>query len=432
LAPVKKIPVQQILMLMLALIFGTYLRISLLVLYPVFVVFFFWIFKWKLDRNALILFSVMVISWLISFRHGLFLKYNLVSFYFFVPFVLLLFATPAKTSSGANNLRMLMSALSVVAIVSDVIGTLQYISFPNDDSFSGIYGKFTVSQNGLVILNSILFFYYFLQFQANNKRKTLLLSMFFLFSLVMGFYGAGLMVLFCSLVLTYFRVKASNIILTIFLVLVSGVLVVVLMRLISPDTLEYNINIIKKFVYSGRGIDVPRKLTIFKNYAASYPSNPIDFIFGSGPGTFNSRSAFMVGSPTYFNINAIKSDVQPEYFGRYAYTLWNDAINTRFDGFMSQPFSSLLAFLGEYGLLFTAALFYVWLSGFKKYIVLGNLYARERNVRTEFRMYKFVTFFTILLICIDNFVEYPEIIALLLIIEKLCRQQLKEAFDPRA
>jgi hypothetical protein len=204
------------------------------------------------------------------------------------------------------------------------------------------------------------------------------------------------------------------------------------MRLISPDTLEYNINIIKKFVYSGRGIDVPRKLTIFKNYAASYPSNPIDFIFGSGPGTFNSRSAFMVGSPTYFNINAIKSDVQPEYFGRYAYTLWNDAINTRFDGFMSQPFSSLLAFLGEYGLLFTAALFYVWLSGFKKYIVLGNLYARERNVRTEFRMYKFVTFFTILLICIDNFVEYPEIIALLLIIEKLCRQQLKEAFDPRA
>jgi hypothetical protein len=428
LAPGKKISVQQILMFFIALLFGTYLRISFLLLYPFFVVFVFWIFKWKVERNAVFLFSLIAIGWVISLRHGSFIKYNLVSLYFFAPFILLLLASPPKVLPHRNNLKMLMNALSIVAIFNNIIGIVQYIRFPNDDSFRGVYGIFTVSQNGLVILNSMLFFYHLLVFQRNKKIKRLLLSLSFLFSLVMGFYGAGLIVLFASLVLTYFRMKMRNIILVASIVIFSGLLVVVLMRVVSPDTLEYNVNIVKKFLYSNRGIDVPRKLTVFKNYAAAYPSQPVDFLFGSGGGTFNSRSAFMVGSPTYFNLDFIKSPTQPYYFRTYAYTLWNDAINTRYDGFMSQPFTSLLALLGEYGLLFSAALFYVWLARFNGYLTLGNLYAKERNVRLEFRMYKFVTFFTILLIIIDNYIEYPEIIALLLIIGKLCQQQLKEAF----
>lgn len=429
LARVRKVPVQQLLMFFFALLFGTYLRISLLFLYPLFVVLFFWIFKWRVERNAKFLFSFIAIAWIISLRHEFLIKYNLVSFYFLIPFLLLLLAIPPREASGKNHLRMLMNALTAVAICNNIIGIIQYIRFPNDDSFSGIYGTFTVSQNGLVILNSMLFYYHFLVFQRNKRASHLALSLFFLFSLVLGFYGAGLIALFFSLVLTYFRMKVKNIILVTSIVVISGLLVIVLMRIVSPKTLEYNVNIVKKFLYSNRGIDVPRKLTVFKNYATAYPSHTIDFLFGSGPGTFNSRSAFIVGSPTYFNVDFVKSSKQPYYFSKYAYTLWNDAINTRFDGFMSQPFTSLLALLGEYGLLFTAALFYVWLARFNNYLKLGNRFAKERNVRLEFRMYKFVTIFTILLIVIDNYIEYPEIIALLLIMETLCRQRLKEAFS---
>jgi hypothetical protein len=197
------------------------------------------------------------------------------------------------------------------------------------------------------------------------------------------------------------------------------------MKLISPNTLQYNINILKKF-WTASVQNAPRKLQVFYNYADAYLDHPVDLLFGSGPGTFNSRSAFMVGSPTYFDmIPIIKSEKKPYYFINYAYTLWNEKVIRWYDGFMNQPFTSILALLGEYGLIFTFLLMSLLIRNYRYYTTRIQ---SQRQLSTSFvhaGLYKFISIFILILIIIDNYIEYPETLALLITIVKLSEQQLK-------
>ena len=75
----KRISAYHVLSFILALLFCSSLRISLLAIYPFFVLFLFYAYGWKLDRNAIYLLVFVAATWLFSFRHGFFLKYPLVS-----------------------------------------------------------------------------------------------------------------------------------------------------------------------------------------------------------------------------------------------------------------------------------------------------------------------------------------------------------------
>ena len=171
--------------------------------------------------------------------------------------------------------------------------------------------------------------------------------------------------------------------------------------------------------------NAPRKLIAFYNYFSSYSKNLPDFLLGSGPGTFNSRSAFMVGSPTYFNVEFIKSDIQPYYFQNFAYPLWNASNTGPYDGFMNQPFSSLLVLLGEYGIIFTllfiAAIRKQYLS--VRRLIKGKTFVREQMLFFDF--YKFLLLYFLLLLVIDNYMEYPEISGLFLILLRFVEYQIK-------
>jgi len=184
--------------------------------------------------------------------------------------------------------------------------------------------------------------------------------------------------------------------------------------------LEYNMNILKKF-WKGltTGQDMPRKLAIFKNYYQAYSHQPVDLLFGSGPGTFNSRSAFMVGSPTYFNVSFIKSAVQPYYFATEAYPLWNPSVITWYDGFMSQPFSSLLALLGEYGIIVTVFIGWVIAANYRRSMLRVARAVPTVQLNVAGGMIKFLTILLVLLLVIDNYMEYPEIVALIILLIKL-------------
>ena len=415
-------------LLLLATLFCTYLRVSLLFVYPALVVTLYYLFNWKLDRNAIFLLGFVLLCWLISFRNGFYLTYNLLSFYYFFPFMLLLFAVPPKRVNGYNYLRLLMKALTILVIFNNIPGIIQYAVNPGDDNFVGIYGKFTVSQNGLSVLNAILFFYYFICYQYSRKPIHILLAGFFLICCVMGFYGAGQMVLIAALMLTYLKIRVKNIVqLILFTCLTVGV-VVLLMKIISPVTLDYNINIIKIFLIR-HGPGAPRKITVFENYFTAYFSHPLDLLFGSGPGTFNSRSAFMIGSPYYFSLDFIKSDSKPFFFQNYAYPLWNNTNTGPYDGFMNQPFTSILALLGEYGLLLTGTTIYLILRRFNYYNRLSAVMDKKSNISVEAKMFRFCTIYAFLLIIIDNYMEYPEIIGILLIIIIFSLQQLRKAFN---
>ena len=99
---------------LIALLFCTYLRISFLFLYPLFALLFYYGFKWKLDKNAVSLLIFAFICWLLSFRNGVYLKYNVISFYYFLPFILLLFAMPREILPVRNYLHPLMHAITAV------------------------------------------------------------------------------------------------------------------------------------------------------------------------------------------------------------------------------------------------------------------------------------------------------------------------------
>jgi hypothetical protein len=127
----------------------------------------------------------------------------------------------------------------------------------------------------------------------------------------------------------------------------------------------------------------------------------------------------MVGSPSYFQLfPIIKDEQQPYYFKNYAYTLWN-AGNTQkelyLDGFRNQPFSSILAFLGEYGLIFTLVFFYLYYRYYRRVANLYRSQERSADLLVYFRFFKFLIILLPLLLLIDNYYEYPEIMLLVIV-----------------
>ncbi len=405
-------------------ILTTVLRISLLIISPLLILLLLSEFQFTLRRYIINLLLIIVTSLLISFLNGIYLKYNLLSFYYIIPFLFFLFSKPKFNLTNSNLFNYSIYILTITTLISNCIGLIQYINYPNDDSFAGIYGRFTVTQNGLSMINAILFYFYLKKYFITDKPNNLILSLIFGLSFVMGFYGGGVIVVVATFFLQSLDAKPSRIFKT--TALATGVIIVVglAIYLIRPQTLKYNLNILNRF--SGKtNAPIPRKLLSYKNYYLAYKDNMRDMIFGSGPGTFNSRSAFVVGSPDYFKIaGPMKSADQPHYFKNYAYTLWNASNTGKWnDGFMNQPFSSFLAFLGEYGLLFTV-LFLIYYI--RQHNTVMNYAVYDENKKLIKDTYKFVSILLLLLLVIDNYAEYPEIYILFILLMKLAEKEIKK------
>jgi hypothetical protein len=410
----------------LAMVLCTVARISLLLLAPLVVLYLIYELRLSIRIYAIVLFCVLIVSFLISLFNGFYFSYNLLSFFYILPFILFLFSKPKREYIRTDLFASFFKMLAFWMVINNIAGILQYIYFPNDDSFMGVYGRFTVTQNGLSILNFCLFYYYFRKYQLSKKRNELFFSLFFILCAVMGFYGAGTVAFLVAISLCYFRLRLTLVIRNAFIFAFVLGAVYYLTGIISPRTLEYNKNIVRLFM--GKKQDqIPRKILSYRNYWQGYTSDWKDMVFGSGPGTFNSRSAFTIGSPSYFtSASLLKSESKPYYFENFAYTLWNPSNTTQYqEGFMNQPFSSLLAFLGEYGLLFTLLFFYYY---YKQYNEVRRYdYYTGRDVVAR-ELHKFIALYLALLLVIDNYAEYPEITILLITIMKVAETTLMQSY----
>jgi hypothetical protein len=413
-----------VLMLFLtAVLIGSVFRVSLLVIYPFVSLVIFIGLKLRFTKYIFDLLILAGISLLLSFFSGFFLTYKLVSLYYMLPFIILLFASPGDSNLSRQDLvKVFISMLTVIAFINDIVGFIQFLRNPkSDDSFTGIYSSYTVSLAGLSILNSILFTWYFFHYLQFRSRRYLYRSVFFFVSSVMSFYGAGLIIFVAAFILTFVKPKLFSLLKVGFISVVALYSLYYFLTLVKPNVVDYYRTNLRRLAGVDRR-ELPRKLLSFYNYADSYPTNAKDLLFGSGPGTFNSRSAFMIGSPSYFTtVTFIKSEEQPYYFKNYAYTLWNhtNTSQARFqDGFRNQPFSSILAFLGEYGLIFTFffGLYYV------------RIYRRMTSdppadpdplYKVYRRINRFIFIYLPALLVIDNYYEYPEVMLLLVVIMKL-------------
>lgn len=407
-----------------SLIIATFLRVSLLAIYPLVVLLILSYYKFRITSSFILLTSLVCLSFAASMFGGIFIKYKLLSLFYMLPFLVLLFCHPApEKNSKIDQLSIFFTSLSIVAFVNDVIGFVQLVLNPkSDDSFVGVFTQYSISINGLMLINSVLFFYYFVVFLKHRTLLPLFATIFFSSCAILGFYGAGLVVVFLAFVLAFFRFRVLAVIKTVTAALAAFGIIILTMYLVKPLALEYNVANVKKLMNFDPET-AARKVTSFYNYGISYPKNAKDFLLGSGPGTFNSRSAFMVGSPSYFqHIAFIKDSEQPYYFKHFAYTLWNEK-NTRqdmyLDGFRNQPFSSILAFLGEYGLIFTLAFAMCYVSYYRHVARIFYRSPDKKSMFVQFRLFKFLIVLLPLLLLIDNFLEYPEIMILVILALKL-------------
>ena len=87
----RKKMISVLLMISVSLIIGTFLRVSLLILYPFVALLIAYFYKFRISSSLIILSGFVFISFVLSLFGHAFLKYKLLSLFYMVPFLLLLF-----------------------------------------------------------------------------------------------------------------------------------------------------------------------------------------------------------------------------------------------------------------------------------------------------------------------------------------------------
>lgn len=415
----------------------SFLRPLLFVFLPFFVFGFILLFKARYSKNIFILgISIIIVTVISSIYIGEFnLSNNILSFYFIFP-ILLIFFSRIKIEDKAycTYFEFFIDLLTIILIINNCLGFIQFILAPeSDDSFIGFYGMHGLGLHTLSLINFMLGAYYFFLFQEYKTKKNIGLFVFFLLSAVFCFYGLGLAVFILSVFVYRFSVKTflKSILLFVLVISVLGTF----LYLFRYKTFQYNYENIKKaeLFFDNKNdpqleFQIPRKLILHKNYIQVYSKDIGLFLLGSGPGTFNSRTSFLLNgdysrSGFFEKVFGIHN---PAYAVRYVYPLWNSKIvsfKLFTDGTRNEPFSSIVSMLAEYGFLISILIFILVFHKYKVLIRKINYADTSKHIRPKSYIYsnyiKFISIFIFLNLFSDNFFEYPEIMLLYVIIFKL-------------
>jgi len=329
-----------------------------------------------------------------------------------------------KTKNQYITIEQWMKYSSVILILVDISGLINFIyvlitgSWLLDDSFSGLYGRSGLSMHTLSLVNFIYCIYYF-------EKKEYPKFLVFVISGFMCFYGLGLLLFIVSFGLVLLRSIKIEYIKYVISAPILIFLIIVFTNSINPHLFSYmnkNIDralssIVNDHPYENEMNDVrnletvktPRKILSFKG-AFKRIKDPRIFLIGTGPGTYNSRTSFLLNGEYTRNPLFKKIRIRPIYAEKDIYPLWNNDIIFQFnDGTRNQPFSSVMAIFIEYGLLIFTILFFLMFNLFKR--TLSNNSDKKLFVR-------FIFIFLFLNILFENYLEYPEFMILIIIIIK--------------
>ncbi|MBT1704572.1 hypothetical protein [Chryseosolibacter indicus] len=327
-----------------------------------------------------------------------------------------------------NYFEYFIKVLTGVLVINNIIGLVQFMYAPavNDDAFIGFYGAGGLGPHTLSLVNFIVCAYYFLAYQHSKSKIKLFLFLFFISSAILSFYGLGLIIFILSIFIYKFSLKAffrSIFIFVLVMVMFTG-----LLYTFRYQTFLYNYENLQRVALFFRNDDgqknahqIPRKLMLYRNYVEVYLREPILFLTGSGPGTFNSRSYFLLNGDYSKHKFVIELFGQhsPRYAQKYVYPLWNSTNTGKYmDGTRNQPFSSIVALFAEFGAI--VSLFISMLASNKYRSTLQKLKQQNDQGSYSANLYflKFLTIFFVLNLFTDNFLEYPEIVMIYLFIFK--------------
>jgi hypothetical protein len=424
--------------LILILILATsFLRPLLFALSPIIIIGFIFLFELKFSTNTIILFIfVFGITILSSLYVGeINFGNNLLSLSLILPLGLTFLSRGGSNSDKFFNFFIL--ALTIINLANNCLGVVQLIRTPwDDDAFIGFYGKHGLAIHTLSLINFCLGGYYFFKFYLDTKSwLNLILFIFFTLSAILSFYGLGLIVFLLTLVVFKFSLRTliKSAIISIFVIVFFSSL----LYFIRPQTFMYNYENIRRVdlffsphLTKKEVSQIPRKLLLYRNYVECFSKDPFLFLLGTGPGTFNSRSYFLLNgdySRTKY-LEMIFGVHEPKYAREYVHPLWNAKNTVMFsDGTRNEPFSSVVAVLAEYGFLLFLLISFTVYSKYKSVLIILKQKAAQTKVDlVKYNFLKFISIFIFINLFTDNFLEYPEIMLIYLLIFKLLEISIKD------
>lgn len=409
--------------LLLSVMFLSFFRASLLLLIPLIPFFLYIFFPFKVKFSFFLLYilsSIPVISGLINKTEG-FLN-SLFSLIITFSVLSLFLSSPSRSFPHLDTRqiwgkikRRAFFILLVFLILNNLLGIFQYLYnpfnySPRQDAFIGFYGRHGMAQHGLSILNGYVVLYFLgklLEKERRFRKYEFILFLFFLISHILCFFELGMLILLMTV--AFFFLFRNFSLKRVFYFLLIVFVVFLLFEYFFPHEFIYLTNnlffIYDLIYYKEIEIDfIPGKFSVWISYFKAINDNLFLLLFGLGPGSFNSRISFLLNIDSSNLIVSMFGHSMPALHEKIVHPLWDlskVSMANFNDGTKNQPFSSFLAFLGEYGLIFSCVFIRVVFKEIKNYWYK----IEDKGVKNFYYM---GWIYTSILLLLDNFFEYSE------------------------
>ena len=337
--------------LIILLLLLTPIRASFILLTPFIVWWVGSLFKCKFicKRNF-----VVSILFLLSSITGIYFKTTnisnvLLSYWITYPILLLFFSRKDKIPSSIKSDFILLSTL-ILVIVNGIGIIYSFMSLRDPDAMGFPYGRHFSSQNGLALINALMFIYYFNMYWSVKIQNYLYLSFFFLLSFALCECGLAMVCLLLAIIISLnknFKIKY---------IIYSSVGIIILSLIIFYNSVNmgYYVDSITKVINSNIWESDFRKIVAFLNYSNIIDDKPYYLLFGFGPGGYNGRVSFLLNTDSDNIFTTMMGHSMPYYHLKFIHPLWDKSILDVLsfnDGSRNKPFSSFLSLLAENGIL---------------------------------------------------------------------------------
>ncbi len=403
----KRLYILLLCLLLLTPLRAAFILVAPLVVYVTFNLFFERTFN-KRTRMMTALFLASTLIGLLFFRTTS-ISNVLLSLWIVYPILFFLFAKINNIDDKV--IRYFIQVSSIIILIIDLLGIiLGFVLGFYSDFMTRSYGSHFAGMNGLAILNAIYLLYYINKYKKTANIKAVIYALFFALGVVVCECGLVLVCFILALVVIYsLRLK----IIYVPLLVVFVFSIVYFISYVSQDY-EYYKNTLSLLMDKDIWEYNFRKIMVFINYKAVLEDNPMSFILGNGPGSYNSRIAFLLNDDAQNPFTAVFGHSMPVYHSLYVYPLWDQSevnIEAFNDGSRNKPFSSFLSIISEYGIIM-----FILVSTF--FVGIYNKYKNAKLGESGF-IILFITVFMLLMLLLDQWLETSEMFYILLLLKIL-------------
>ena len=309
----------------------------------------------KINKKVSILYCIIIVSSLIGLLRGYVYFANVVLYLWICfPIIYLLFGDVKGSVSSAVSWDALFRSLRWWLIIIDVCGFIcRFIIFRTVDDFGFAYGTHFKGVSGLCVVNAFMVLYYLSHLLRSEVSKSNINNFLFFFCSFIFCYSGLTAITFVITIIIYFilNIKPKNLIKAVILFLFG----LIVLMYSAKEIIYYNIRNVELFMSAEDAQDNARKRVMYSNFFdLMYSDFSVDVI-GVGPGGYNSRICFLLNDDSDNIFTTVLGHHMPPYHKNDIYPLWNRAFvsfEAFTDGARNKPFSSIVAFGAEAGLIF--------------------------------------------------------------------------------